>query len=260
MYEGFGALVQEPAVTFRLFFPDNQVDPAQYARGGTPGIRSVRVTGDFQSKIGGTDWDPASALAMQRDPHPHGWLYSFRIRQRWWRTQPLAMALLTTCGAVMIHNGQEFGEPYWFPEEGEGRVMPRPVRWGGASEPGGRRLFDLYRRLIAIRKAHPGLRTRNFHPDRYDERLLHFDPDGYGVSVDQDVAIYHRWGTGTDGRLERFIIVLNFSDYGQTVTIPFSENGAWEDVLNGGTAHVQHYRLENQGISSNWGRTYLRRG
>jgi pullulanase len=181
-------------------------------------------------------------------------------REHWWRTQPLAMALLTACGAVMIHNGQEFGEQYWFPEEGPGRVLPRPLRWGAAAEPAGRRLFELYRQLIAIRKAHPALRTQSLYPDPYDERLLRFDHEGYGVSVDQDVAIYHRWGTGADGRLERFIIALNFSDYPQSVTIPFPDDGAWRDLLSGVTAQVQGYRLEGQRLGSNWGRIYLKTG
>jgi len=35
-----------------------------------------------------------------------------------------------------------------------------------------------------------------------------------------------------EGNLQRFIIVLNFSDQIQRVTVHFSENGTWKDLLN----------------------------
>jgi len=44
------------------------------------------------------------------------------------------------------------------------------------------------------------------------------------------------------------------------VTIPFTENGPWEDLLNGGIAMVDHHSLANQKLSSNWGRIYYRKG
>jgi len=74
MYESFGAVVDGSRVEFRLFFPDNAIDPSQYVRGGLPHIREIRVRGDFQSAIGGRDWDFASAPVMSREPHPSGWL------------------------------------------------------------------------------------------------------------------------------------------------------------------------------------------
>ena len=51
-------------------------------------------------------------------------------RHRWCKTQPGAIALMTCAGAVMIHNGQEFGEDKSLPGSGTGRVVPRPLRWG----------------------------------------------------------------------------------------------------------------------------------
>ena len=58
------------------------------------------------------------------------------------------------------------------------------------------------------------------------------DAGGYGVDSARRLAIYHRWGKGDDGRLERFIVVLNFSDDDQWTDIPFSTNGVWTDLLN----------------------------
>jgi hypothetical protein len=39
-------------------------------------------------------------------------------------------------------------------------------------------------------------------------------------------------GNDSQGNLQRFIIVLNFSHDEQTVTVPFSENGQWTDLLS----------------------------
>jgi pullulanase len=45
MYEQFGAVIDQDKVEFKLFFPDNSVDPAQYTRGGLPKIKEIRVRG-----------------------------------------------------------------------------------------------------------------------------------------------------------------------------------------------------------------------
>jgi pullulanase/glycogen debranching enzyme len=159
----------------------------------------------------------------------------------------------------MIHNGQELGNQYWFPEEGEGRVLPRPVRWEDADDPIGQRLLELYRRLVRIRRDHPALRSTNFYPEPYDIQQRHFNHEGYGVDEGRDLAIFHRWGHDAQGRLERFIIVLNMSAFDQTVGIPFSIDGRWDDLLNDTAAQVSGFRLEGQVIGSHWGRVYWNR-
>jgi hypothetical protein len=67
------------------------------------------------------------------------------------------------------------------------------------------------------------------------------------------MAIVHRWGPDANGRLERFIIVLNFSA-SQTLDIPFSVNGDWQDLLNGGSLQVADFWARDQTIASHWGR------
>ena len=69
--------------------------------------------------------------------------------------------------------------------------------------------------------------------------------------------IYHRWGNDETGRLERFIVVLNFTTGALTVDVPFPENGAWTDLLNGTTANVVGYWLRGVVIESNWGHVYF---
>src|SRR5512135_2140398 len=79
MYENFGTVVTDHTVEFRLFFPDTAKDPTQYSRGGLPKIKRLQATGDFQSQIGGADWDLSSAPEMARTDHDHGILYTYRI-------------------------------------------------------------------------------------------------------------------------------------------------------------------------------------
>jgi pullulanase len=81
-------------------------------------------------------------------------------------------------GAPMIHNGQEFGEQYWFPEDGPQRVLARPLRWARSSDSIGLWLRKFYRQLMDIRRAHPGLWSQNFYPDSYDEGLRKFNDKG----------------------------------------------------------------------------------
>lgn len=72
----------------------------------------------------------------------------------------------------------------------------------------------------------------NFYPAAWDEWLTKFNPQGYGIDVDRQVLIYRRWGNDEDGRLERFIVVVNFSKDDQVVDVPFPTSDAWADLLN----------------------------
>jgi hypothetical protein len=55
-------------------------------------------------------------------------------------------------------------------------------------------------------------------------------------------VIFHRWGTGGGGQLERFIVVVNFSQQQQQVGVPFPANGQWEDLLGGWRPQVAGFR------------------
>jgi len=205
----------------------------------------------------GKDCDAATRPVTYVENHDHSTVTEqCGGRSVWWRTQPLAIALLTVAGAPLIHNGQEFGDQYGFPEDGDRRVMPRPVEWQFADDDTGRRLRGLYKRLIAIRHAYPSLRTLNFHPDVYDERLADFDGDGFGTSEDRGLAVFHRWGAPDGGSVEKFIVVLNFSPYDQTLDVPFSDNGRWEELLEGWEVIVANWRLTNHRVGSHWGRIF----
>ncbi len=79
MYESFGAVVKESSVTFKVFFPDNTIDPNQYERGDLPHIKHLRVTGTFQSEIKGVNWDFEHAPTLTKHAGKKGWIYEHHI-------------------------------------------------------------------------------------------------------------------------------------------------------------------------------------
>lgn len=215
------------------------------------------------------DFAPASGPVVYIENHDHGTIVNkvggnrigVDVRpNHWFKSQPYAIALLTLPGAILIHNGQEFGDEYFVPESGPDRVSPRPLNWERLKDEIGTSLLKLYKQLIHIRNQHPALRSPNFYPSGYDERQTGFNPEGYGVDVARKLVIYHRWGNDQDGNLERFIIVLNFSASNQIVDIPFPLNGTWKDLLNDQPFAVSSFRLANQTINSNWGRILYIKG
>jgi hypothetical protein len=62
--------VRGDEVEFRLFLPDNRVDPGQYTRGGSPRIASIKVVGDFQVN----PWNLAGAPQLEPTEYPSGTL------------------------------------------------------------------------------------------------------------------------------------------------------------------------------------------
>jgi pullulanase len=208
--------------------------------------------------------DKVATLYIGNHDHSHvAWQAGARNNlgaMQWYRTHPYAIALLTSPGSPMIQNGQEFAEDYWIPENDQGtgrRVLPRPLRWKLLNDAIGQSVFGLYQRLIQIRHAYPSLRSRNFYPEAWEEWQTRFSPAGFGVDTKRQLVLYHRWGTADDGSLQRFYIVLNFSEQTQRVTVPFPEDGPWTDLLSGWTPTVSNNRLDFE-IGSNWGHVFFR--
>jgi maltooligosyltrehalose trehalohydrolase len=80
------------------------------------------------------------------------------VRDRWYKVQPYLIALLTGRGIPMLWQGQEFGENYYVPESGFGRVaLFRPVRWDYFYDEIGQSTIKLVRRLVALRRQLPQL-------------------------------------------------------------------------------------------------------
>ena len=215
-------------------------------------MRILNAARDFNYPIG-----PVTYI----ENHDHGTV-TCRVgsRARWYKTQPHMIALATCPGAIMLHNGQEWGqfEDIWEDDTNapaaDKRVQSRPLRWAESTDAVGTLLASRYSFLMGLRRDHAGLGSPNFYPNDYDLQWRKLSPDGYGIDEGRQIAIYHRWGNAADGRLERFIIALNFGDSGQNIDIPFPSNGNWIDLLDGNKAvGVSNYRLFGYLVPSNWG-------
>jgi hypothetical protein len=167
------------------------------------------------------------------------------------------IALFTCPGAVLIHNGQEFGEDFWMPESGEERVQSRPLRWERLNDGPGNGLLDLYKKLVNIRRNYAGLQSVSFHPLEWNEENDKLNHDGFGVDTERKVVVYHRYGQGANGRKQKFYVVLNFSDQGQRVEIQFPDNDGWEDLISGWKPIVSDCRL-NFEVGSNYGHIFFK--
>jgi 1,4-alpha-glucan branching enzyme len=183
---------------------------------------------------------------------------------RWYRTQPYAIALFTGTSVPMLHSGQELGEEYRLPEDDHGtgrRVIARPLHYKFANDNIGTTLGNLYGVLARARRDHPGLRSANIWPTAWEDWQTQFNPQGAGIDESRQVIIYHRWGNTPNGDLERFVIVLNFSDSTQHVSVPFPVDGTWTDLLSGFNGSWQPVvtggRLEFD-VGSNWGNLFFR--
>ena len=232
-------------------------------------LKSGWITADVMRLLDASEnFAPGRVPTTYIENHDHAQVASDAGgRAQWFRTQPWAIALLTAPGAVLIHNGQEFADDYWMPEYGQehvygvARVQPRPVRWDDhEDDPFGNALRTLYRKLIHLRRKHPGLRSANFYPDYWERGWRKPNPAGYGVDLDKGTVIYHRWGPNDAGLDEFFVVVLNFSPETQEVDIPFPHNGTWVDLLSGWTVGVGNWRLANQRVGGNWGHIFHLRG
>lgn len=188
-----------------------------------------------------------NAPGVSRDPHGY-------------RSQPHAIALFSAPGTVMLHNGQEFGREAYLPEMGGDRVRSRPLRWEQRDDAVGQALGRLYRRLIRIRRQHPGLSSSNFHPRFVDASALGFDADGFGMDRGRQLLVFHRWGEGADGALERFIVVVNFSPQTHWVDVPFPFDAAWTDLLSDEVMQVNGRRLAGVAVPSHYGRLFYAKG
>jgi glycosidase len=202
-----------------------------------------------------------SSVSFQAGTHASGPMIPDGAAE-WWRTQPHAIALLTSPGSTLIPMGQEFAFDAYLPENDDGhrRVLSRPLVWKQASDSWGQSVLALYTKLIRIRNDHPALRSRNFYPGNWQDWMTQWDGDGYGVDVARGLVVYHRWGYADDGTLELFYIVLNFSSSEQTVRISLAEDGAWEDLLDATNSVSVVANKSIITVGSNWGAILSKRG
>jgi 1,4-alpha-glucan branching enzyme len=139
-----------------------------------------------------------------------GELFQEGDRNRWCKVQPYLIGLFTAKGVPMLWQGQEFGENYWLPSSGLGRVMLlRPVRWDYFYDPVGKRLVALVRKLTKLR--HQGSQFR------YGEHYFYNHFDRY---QSKSILLFSRWNDSAFS-----LVALNFSDADQIVPFWFPLDG-----------------------------------
>lgn len=169
-------------------------------------------------------------------------------RGLWYRVQPYLIGMLLAKGQPMLWQGQEFGENYFVPDSGLGRVMMlRPVRWDYFYDEIGRRAVGLVRRLLALRR-----NGREFRSGAY---FFYNEFERYQA---QSVLLFSRYEN------ERFsLVALNFGDVERTVPFWFPMSGDYIEQLHDNPEDrrlaVAALTEQQLTIPGNYGRVWSRR-
>jgi 1,4-alpha-glucan branching enzyme len=174
-------------------------------------------------------------------------------RNRFYKLQPYAIALLTLQGIPMLWQGQEFADNYSLPESGLSRIqLRRDTHWEYFYDDNGSALIRLYRRLGQLRRNNRCLRSR--------ESFYYFQQSLQGNRV----IAYHRHAGAVNGKPEGFaMVLLNFDDATRTISLPFPKAGTWREMLD---ADVRSLEIavgadgDQQSITvpSNYGMVFIR--
>ena len=137
-------------------------------------------------------------------------LFAEGDRNNWYMVQPYLIGLLMGKGVPLLWQGQEFGENYFLPDFGEGRVsLLRPLRWDFFYDAFGQQLVRLVRTLLRIRRDRPHIRHGAFY---FFNNWNRYQQDG--------VLLFARF----DG--PRYsLVALNFGDVERQVPFWFPVGG-----------------------------------
>ncbi|MGJ5674370.1 MAG: alpha-amylase family glycosyl hydrolase [Nostochopsis sp.] len=164
-------------------------------------------------------------------------------RDLWYKVQPYLIGMFTAKGIPMLWQGQEFGENYYLPEQGFGRVMLlRPVRWDYFYDPIGKSIISLVRKLIQLRRQRSQFTTGE-----------HFFYEHYERYQSKNVLMFSRKSANNFS-----LVALNFGNSDQTVPFWFPIAGDYLEELHGqnnliGIPDLSEYWVN---IPSNYGRIW----
>lgn len=164
-------------------------------------------------------------------------------RSLWYKVQPYLIGMLTAKGIPMLWQGQEFGENYYLPEQGFGRVMLlRPVRWDYFYDAIGKSAIALVRKLVKLRRQQPQFRNGN-----------HFFYNHYDRYHSKNVLLFSRQYEDTFS-----LVALNFSNSDQSVPFWFPITGDYQEELHpeNNLSSVPSYQEYWLTIPSNYGRIW----
>jgi len=145
-------------------------------------------------------------------------------RSRWYMLQPYLIATLMSKGVPMLWQGQEFGENYFLPDFGAGRVsLLRPLRFDFFYDSAGQPLVRLIRKLLRIRRDRPHIRRG---------ALFFFN----------DWDRYQRAGVLLFARYQGpqySLVAINTGDSDQIVPFWFPIGGDYVEELHGGNLNLK---------------------
>jgi maltooligosyltrehalose trehalohydrolase len=145
-------------------------------------------------------------------------------RSRWYMLQPYLIATLMSKGVPMLWQGQEFGENYFLPDFGAGRVsLLRPLRFDFFYDSPGQGLVHLVRKLLRIRRDRSHIR-----------RGLFFFFNDWDRYQRVGVLLFARY----DGP-QYSLVAINTGDVEQTVQFWFPVGGDYVEELHGGGLGLQ---------------------
>jgi len=140
-------------------------------------------------------------------------------RERWYMVQPYLIATLMSKGIPLLWQGEEFGENYFLPDFGAGRVaLLRPLRWDFFYDTPGQQLITLVRKLLRIRARRPQIR-----------RGAYFFFNDWERYLARGLMLFARY---EDARYT--LVAVNTGDTDQTVPFWFPLGGDYVEELHGG--------------------------
>ena len=201
------------------------------------------------------------------ETHDHSnFICNFRIIERqddiplgdrslFYKTQPYAIALYTCQGIPMLWQGQEFCENYVLPGSGTTRIqIRRDVHWDYFYDEFGFALIRVYRRMAKLRKRCRALRSRH---------SFYFNANS---NLGARAIAYSRRADATATEPEQVAMVfLNFSDFEQSLTVPFPVAGTYREMLDDDARGPSHLDLtvaspgqsHTVKIPANYGQVYV---
>jgi len=144
-------------------------------------------------------------------------------RNLWYMLQPYLIAILMSKGLPMLWQGEEFGENYFLPDFGTGRVtLLRALRWDYFYDTPGQRLVQLIRKLLRIRRSRAQIR-----------RGAYFFFNDWQRYQSRGVLLFARY----DGPAYT-LVAINVGDADQTVPFWFPIGGNYLEELHGGALNL----------------------
>jgi 1,4-alpha-glucan branching enzyme len=140
-------------------------------------------------------------------------------RSRWFMVQPYLIATAMSKGIPMLWQGQEFGENYYLPDFGAGRVaLLRALRWDLFYDQPGHGTVTLVRKLLRIRRNRTQIRNG-----------AHFFFNDWDRYQSRGVLMFARYAGAS-----YTLVALNIGDADQTVPFWFPIAGTYVEELHGG--------------------------